>query len=167
MAVVSDSDPSSLLCVSSFFHFLFPFFSPLRPPSSSLCLVLSLSNDGAGSAGGGPQLKTVILLPFLAFSIFLLRSVSVFKTTLLCFSTFFSLKSPLSVSCFFFFKSFYLLKTLCFSFLKFFPFPLVRSPPLLFISRRRGSPLLYPFMVQGGAVLPYLCRVRWPPNCRT
>jgi hypothetical protein len=44
----------------------------------------------------------VILLPFLAFSIFLLRSVSVFKTTLLCFSTFFSLKSPLSVSCFFF-----------------------------------------------------------------
>jgi hypothetical protein len=102
VAVVPGGDPSSLLCVSSFFHFLFPFFSPLRPPSSSLCLVLSLSNDGAGSAGGGPQLKTVILLPFLAFFIFLLRSVSVFKTTLLCFSTFFSLKSPLSVSCFFF-----------------------------------------------------------------
>jgi len=91
-----------LLCVSSFFHFLFPFFSPLRPPSASLCLVLSLSNDGVGSAGGGPQLKTLILLPFLAFSIFLLRLVSVFKTTLLCFSTFFSLKSPL---CFLFFFS--------------------------------------------------------------
>jgi len=100
MAVVPDSDPSSLLCVSSFFHFLFPFFSPLRPPSASLCLVLSLSNDGIGTVGGGPQLKTMILLPFLAFSIFLLRSVSVFKTIPLFFSTFFSLKSPL---CFLFF----------------------------------------------------------------
>jgi hypothetical protein len=107
----------------------------------------------------------MILLSFLAFSVFLLRSVSVFKTIPLCFSTFFSLKSPF---CFlvFFFKYFYLLKTLYFSFLKFFPFPSVRSPPLLFISRRRGSPLLYPFMVQEGAVLPYLYRVRWPPVCR-
>ena len=46
-----------LLCVSSFFYFLFPFFSPLRPPPASLCLVLSLSNNGVGSAGGEPQLK--------------------------------------------------------------------------------------------------------------
>ena len=44
--------------------------------------------------------------------------------------------------------------------------PLFVSLPL-FISRKRGSsPLLCPIVVQGGAGLPYLCRVRWPPVCK-
>jgi hypothetical protein len=53
------------------------------------------------------------------------------------------------------------------SFSTFPPLSLFSSLLLLFISRRRGSsPLLYPIVVQGGAGLPYLCRVRWPPVCR-
>ena len=78
-----------------------------------------------------------------------------------CFSLISPVFSPLFFLCFFLFSQIPQFVPPKFS------APLVCSPPLLFISRRRGSPSYsVPSWCRGGVGLPYLCRVRWPPVCR-
>jgi len=159
---------------SSLFYFVLLLLS-LSVPSVSLFLLLFLTLEvllsTTGRNGGNWRWcwwllcgkQTVVLSPFLYVSSFPpLCLPLLFSSFFASVSLFFPLCFPLSS----FFVFFVLSNRPVHPSKIFSPPPLVRSPPLLFISRRRGSPLLCPIMVQGGAGLPYLCRLRWLPVCR-
>jgi len=144
-------------------------------PSSSQCYSRGRKMAAGGDDDGGATVFVVVVfLSSLLLFLFLLCFVWVFY---LCCPVSVYL-APLSVSFFPFLPRFCSLlpsslqkispPSSCLSLCpKNHPAPSVRSPSLLFISRKRGRPpLLCPIMVQGGSGLPYLCRVRWSAVCR-
>jgi len=155
------------VAVVSFFLFSFRFllcccFGPLSPFFFSsfflLCSPLFFFSAAFDSFSLHSSFLSKItcgflpfVLPFLSQKKIISLSVSVFLPTL-----------SLSLFFFFFFGPPPLFSAVFSSSKNFCPPTLFVSLPL-FISRKRGSsPLLCPIVVQGGAGLPYLCRVRWP-----